>query len=296
MSDRENFWVNDKDVVRLVDLVHHTATRSRIHDIPQEIHFIWLGSSLPEKYTRIIESWRALHPGWLVTIWNDAEATVFMASDKRVLGRQFHAATNFGMKSDILRYEVLLSRGGIYVDIDYECIKSIESASWWGMCEAFAGWSHTNALEINNGIMGTTKDHPLFRQIVDVISENEDMLPVAKKRAIDFAGMESVLAFLGTEKTDLISMSANDAAMKVIQCTGPGMFTRQVYAFLKEQELRGEEVTHAPLILPRAVFHPVPNHVDVDIAETENLARLKAAWVQENTVAIHWWQKSWQKS
>jgi len=306
VNSSHNVWVDDSNLLRLVNAVHmqvqqYTARNSvgipQASSIPQVIHFIWLGSVLPEKYVPIIEGWRTRHPGWQVLVWDDTEAAAFMCSEseRKLSSSQFHNATNYGMKSDILRYEILLSRGGVYVDIDYECVKMLGSAPWWCTCGAFAGWSNTSALEINNGIMGCERGHPLFCQIVSVISKNMDLLPTAKKSAIDFAGMDSVLAFLGADTKDLTAIASNDAAMKIIQCTGPGMYTRQVYAFLVEHELRGAEAGAAILILPRCVFHPVPNNVDVDISETQKLEMLKATWVRESTIAIHWWQRSWQQ-
>ena len=37
----------------------------------------------------------------------------------------FSQASNWGMKSDILRYEILMKYGGVYVDTDYECLINI---------------------------------------------------------------------------------------------------------------------------------------------------------------------------
>jgi Glycosyltransferase sugar-binding region containing DXD motif len=37
----------------------------------------------------------------------------------------FLSAYNYGMKSDILRYEILHSYGGVYIDTDYECVMNI---------------------------------------------------------------------------------------------------------------------------------------------------------------------------
>jgi len=301
-----NVWVDDAELLRLVSAVDSEVKQLRssaeVSSIPREIHFIWLGGSLPVKYESIVEGWRSRHPDWKVIVWTDADAVAFMSceSTRKQSSGQFQHATNYGMKSDIFRYEILLNRGGVYVDIDYECVQPLESATWWGSFAAFAGWSHTRALEINNGIMGCTAGHPLFRQIVDVISRNADLLPVVKKSAIDFAGLDSVLAFLGADRKELAAVTSHDAAMKIITSTGPGMFTRQVYAFLSDQEsgrmlMEASLATEAPLIiLPRCVFHPVPNTVDVDIADAEKLAALKAEWAQKSTLAIHWWQKSWQ--
>ena len=36
-------------------------------------------------------------------------------------------APNFGEASDILRYGLLLTQGGLYVDTDFECVQSVEA-------------------------------------------------------------------------------------------------------------------------------------------------------------------------
>ena len=38
----------------------------------------------------------------------------------------FDSAESFAMKSDILRYELLLRYGGLYCDLDFECLRSIK--------------------------------------------------------------------------------------------------------------------------------------------------------------------------
>ena len=39
--------------------------------------------------------------------------------------KAFLSAHNYGMKSDILRYEILHTYGGVYIDTDYECVINI---------------------------------------------------------------------------------------------------------------------------------------------------------------------------
>lgn len=51
-------------------------------------------------------------------------------------------AKNYGEKSDILRYEILCQFGGIYVDCDFECLKSFDGLL---MCRFFTGFSNTLA-------------------------------------------------------------------------------------------------------------------------------------------------------
>ena len=94
----------------------------------------------------------------------------------------FLSAYNYGMKSDILRYEILHSFGGVYIDTDYECVMNIGKCTTHNLldflflflssiilreylllfildflCRAntfFAGISNTSAVEINNGFLG----------------------------------------------------------------------------------------------------------------------------------------------
>jgi mannosyltransferase OCH1-like enzyme len=78
-----------------------------LHDapprIPHTLHFIWLGSEVPDWVQRNISSWQAHHPSWEVRLWRDDDAAAFPLANRQA----FDAARNFGEKSDILRYEVM---------------------------------------------------------------------------------------------------------------------------------------------------------------------------------------------
>ena len=44
-----------------------------LEGIPRLLHFIWLGSSLPERVSLNIESFRKCNPGVEIRIWGDAD-------------------------------------------------------------------------------------------------------------------------------------------------------------------------------------------------------------------------------
>jgi mannosyltransferase OCH1-like enzyme len=57
-------------------LRHHASSRdetccNRLHSIPMIMHFIWLGSEVPRKYSTFIDKWKLMHPKWEVHIWDD---------------------------------------------------------------------------------------------------------------------------------------------------------------------------------------------------------------------------------
>jgi mannosyltransferase OCH1-like enzyme len=40
-------------------------------NIPRILHFIWLGSEIPEQYGSLINTWRESHASWDVKLWTD---------------------------------------------------------------------------------------------------------------------------------------------------------------------------------------------------------------------------------
>ncbi|CAM9368441.1 unnamed protein product [Scytosiphon promiscuus] len=150
--------------------------------IPLKIHHIWLGSPLPEVFSRLRESWLSRHGGrdssghgeekdassdrdgrWEARLWTDEDVDGFGLENRAA----YDAAGNFGQKSDIFRYEILLRHGGLYVDVDFLCLGSFEDlhASY----EFYAGVSNTGTFELNNGLVGCRPGHPIMRDIVERI-------------------------------------------------------------------------------------------------------------------------------
>jgi mannosyltransferase OCH1-like enzyme len=90
--------------------------------IPKIIHQIWLGSPVPECFKAFMKSWELHHPGWTYILWTDEKVKTLTLYNQDL----FDAATNFGEKADILRYELLYFFGGVYADCDQECLRSLD--------------------------------------------------------------------------------------------------------------------------------------------------------------------------
>lgn len=131
---------------------HHKNSR-----IPKIIHQIWLGSPFPEKYRAFQQSWISQHPDWEYHLWTDKEVEFLYLQNRSF----YEAATNYGQKSDILRYEILCQFGGIYVDTDFECLKPLDILV--ENCDFFSGLSdHIHSPDILNGLIGSVPNHPVL--------------------------------------------------------------------------------------------------------------------------------------
>ena len=68
--------------------------------------------------------------------------------------------------SDILRYEILYQYGGLYVDIDFECLKNFDPLLK-GL-NFFAGLSNTGVFEINNALIAACPGHSILAEAVEI--------------------------------------------------------------------------------------------------------------------------------
>ena len=90
--------------------------------IPRVFHQIWLGlRPFPEAHARYQETWLAHHPGWELRMWTEDNLPRNLRRAE-ALERLRHPVE----RSAILRHELLWRFGGVYVDTDFECLRSIE--------------------------------------------------------------------------------------------------------------------------------------------------------------------------
>jgi mannosyltransferase OCH1-like enzyme len=90
--------------------------------IPPVLHQIWLGAdSYPDAFAAYARTWDELHPGWKLRLWT--EATIPDDLQRREI---YETLRNPSERSDILRYALLDRFGGVYLDCDLECRRSLE--------------------------------------------------------------------------------------------------------------------------------------------------------------------------
>jgi mannosyltransferase OCH1-like enzyme len=139
--------------------------------IPRKIHQIWLGSELPKKFAEISEKWKQMHPSWEYKLWTDDNIKeLFPLYNQEI----FDQCKNLGEKSDILRYEIIYRFGGLYVDVDYECVKSFEIFSY--LYNFYAGIEPLDAssMLIGNAFFGSCAQHPILKYCIETIKNYRD--------------------------------------------------------------------------------------------------------------------------
>lgn len=132
--------------------------------IPHIIHQIWLGSPLPEKYQSFCDSWKAFNPGFEYHLWDDEAIRSIL---KGKIAELYDKTENYGAKSDIARYAILLQYGGLYADTDFECVQSF--APLLDNTSFCAGLTVDNSPQIMNSLIACSAGHPVLeRTIADI--------------------------------------------------------------------------------------------------------------------------------
>merc|ERR1711860_156218 len=108
-----------------------------------------------------------MNPDWQYMLWTDEslKERKFKWFSK-VNQSLFAVAANYGEKSDILRLELLYQFGGVYVDMDFECVQSLDLLDCGAKSFDFmTGFSNTGLLEVNNAMIGCCPKHPVLVEI-----------------------------------------------------------------------------------------------------------------------------------
>ncbi len=93
--------------------------------IPPLIHQTWKDADLPPAWQKWAESWRLHHPGWGYRLWTDADNRAFLQEHYPWFLPVYDGYPEPIMRADAIRYFLLDHFGGLYVDLDFECLKPV---------------------------------------------------------------------------------------------------------------------------------------------------------------------------
>ncbi|MER5226844.1 glycosyltransferase family 32 protein [Streptomyces flaveus] len=125
--------------------------------MPKLIHVIWIGEkAFP--YRDNFRTWKKHNPDYQVQLWTDKNLPV--------LHNQWIydalADQPLAIRADLLRLELLAQYGGIYTDADSWCTQPIDP-----LIDGLPLFGMTgNKGNVQNATLGTVRDHPAYRMIV----------------------------------------------------------------------------------------------------------------------------------
>jgi hypothetical protein len=132
------------------------------------IHQIWVGAfEMPDREKRFVQKLVEQNPSYTHLFWTNDNLPELPETFKRVYDF-FGKNKDYAHQADVLRVYVVKLYGGIYLDVDFDCINGFENSDidkYEGVLYNHGGNDYT----IPNGAFGFRKEHPLVNYMYEQI-------------------------------------------------------------------------------------------------------------------------------
>jgi len=94
--------------------------------IPKIIHQTWKNESIPQEMATFQQTWKEHHPGWEYRLWTDRDNREFLENYYSWFLPVYDAYRENICRVDAVRYFIMYHYGGLYVDLDFECLRPVD--------------------------------------------------------------------------------------------------------------------------------------------------------------------------
>ena len=146
--------------------------------IPKIIHQIWEGKTepLPEQLLLLSKTWQTHHPAWQYKFWNGESMEAFVQEHFPEFAETYFGYRYAVQRWDAIRYLILYKMGGLYADLDYECLEPLDNLLQGKTCcfgmdpEEHAKMFRRTHI-VTNAIMASAPGHPFMKRIIEQLPE-----------------------------------------------------------------------------------------------------------------------------
>ena len=228
--------------------------------IPKIIHQTWKTDQVPREWKGFVESWKTHNPGWQYKLWTNADGAEFVEQFYPQFRRTYFSYPHDIQRADAIRYLLIYHYGGLYADLDFECLRSFESL-----------------LDTNKLVIGLEPEEHAQDQSKQELLCNA--LFASQPRS-EF--LKAVIDFLMTDDAQ------HRALDDVLSSTGPVML-QKVYERIEKKGVDAYPSSH---------FCPFVNNAPELSQLAENSAiseRIRQKLLGLDCYAVHHWANSWTK-
>jgi glycosyltransferase involved in cell wall biosynthesis len=256
LTDRYRFSILPTGQCQLEKLPDKTVT-SISQTIPKIIHQTWKDKNLPPYLALLQRTWQEHHPEWEFKLWTDADNRAFLAEHYPWFLPIYDGYDRSICKVDAVRYFWLYHYGGVYIDLDFECLSAIDPL--------LTGRSLVLSLEPQ---AHTIENHKAKAQNFSEILSPAWMASVAKHPFWEHIWQH---------------LTANKEQKDPLDATGPFLLTRAYQTYSQTADIT---------LIPASKLHPM-TLAEIDRGLLFDLqAREK---ITREALAIHHWLGSWWK-
>ena len=94
------------------------------NEIPKLIHRSWKTSHVPSAYNKLLQNCKQTHPDWLSIVWSDEDNLELIRREYPQYLYMYQRMQLNIERADFSRLLYMYHYGGLYVDLDVDCIKN----------------------------------------------------------------------------------------------------------------------------------------------------------------------------
>ncbi|KAI9208644.1 nucleotide-diphospho-sugar transferase [Polychytrium aggregatum] len=146
--------------------------------IPSIIHQSWKNETLPKRFQKWSDSWKRHHPTWTYILWTDDMNRKLIETSFPWFLDTYDALPKNINRADASRYFYMYKYGGVYADLDMECLRAMDAPVVEGgpaLIErgsaliSFMGLDTQFEHSLPNAWMASAPGHPFWMFVVDEI-------------------------------------------------------------------------------------------------------------------------------
>lgn len=119
------------------------------------------------------KTWKTNFPDWEYRMWTDEDLDEFIKTKYPWFYPTYTGYPKNINRIDAARYFILYEYGGLYADMDFECIKNFEHLLPSGKaCAAESPW-HESREVLQNALMASPAKHPFWVKLWDDLEKNK---------------------------------------------------------------------------------------------------------------------------
>ena len=131
--------------------------------VPLIIHQTWKTSEIPHHWQPHQQSWQRQHPQWEYRLWTDADNRRLIEERYSWFLDTYDRFPRHIQRVDAAKYFILYTHGGVYADLDCECVKPLDPL----IATGGAIVSHTRDNVIDCALMASPPGHRLWLEVFE---------------------------------------------------------------------------------------------------------------------------------
>ena len=192
MSSNYQLWnkiqtvtkIQEKTLQQIVQINPVDPFANNRHFIPHIIHQNWDKHEVPQEFDTWIKSWMDFNPTWEYWLWTPDDVRALLKNKYPEYLSLYNKYKFNIFRCDVMRYFIMDTFGGFYVDMDMECLRPLDTWTMHNQCLlSHETYQHPYLLfnktvpNVVNGILASRPGHPFFKQVIKSLPESFKKFP-----------------------------------------------------------------------------------------------------------------------